>query len=73
MGGLDDDDEESCLVAELSLLTSRLSSPGAGGEELAACLVCLLKLQVITSNALSFKALCCKAPFTLRCQRSQSA
>ena len=67
--GLDEDDEESCLVAELSLLTSRLSSPGAAGEELAACLVCLLKLQVLPlehcnplrCNALGCYALCCYA------------
>ena len=42
---LEDDDDDGVL-AELSLLTARLSAKGATDEEISACLVCLLSLQV---------------------------
>ena len=39
-------EEEEDVLAELSLLTARLSAKGATEEETSACLVCLLSLQV---------------------------
>ena len=42
----DAEEEEAAMEAELELLTSRLGVEGAHEEELAACLVVLLSLQV---------------------------
>ena len=41
-----EEEEEAAMTAELELLTTRLGVEGAHEEELAACLVVLLSLQV---------------------------
>ena len=48
----DPEEDEDGVLAELSLLTARLSAKGATEDEISACLVCLLSLQV--SSCLSF-------------------
>ena len=43
---VDAEEEEAAMTAELELLTSRLGVEGAHEQELAACLVVLISLQV---------------------------
>jgi len=51
-----EEEEEAAMTAELELLTTRLGVEGAHEQELAACLVVLLSLQVTVPALLATKA-----------------